>query len=310
MNELNRSVTRYMRSRIKNTPSSTGSPSNTNRKYESYRDFVLPALIEKAKAQVQRAKMNLEQTKKASGFRVGKAMAALRQAREKLKSTTAALKVAQTELERTVIRAPIPGIVVLPEGHRGGTKRKPRIGDVVFQNQPLVYLPDVSEMVVKTQIREIDLHKVDIGKLAVVQVDAYPDLRLSGQVQSIGVLAKARNESFKGDKYFSVLISVKEEDQRLRPGMTAKVEIQCAQVQNVLAVPIYAVFEEGGRWYCYKDVKSSFEKQEVALGAVSSDWAQIVEGLSEGDVVAFSQPLAEEIVGQKQLTPAAKNSNE
>ena len=281
-----------------------------NRKYKSYRDYVLPALIEKAKAQVQRAKMNLEQTKKASGFRVGKAMAALRQAREKLKSTTAALKAAQTELERTVIRAPIPGIVVLPEGHRGGSKRKPRIGDVVFQNQPLVYLPDVSEMVVKTQIREIDLHKVDIGKLAVVQVDAYPDLRLSGQVQSIGVLAEARNESFRGDKYFSVRISVKEEDQRLRPGMTAKVEIQCAEVQDVLAVPIYAVFEEGGRWYCYKDVKSSFEKQEVALGAVNNDWAQIVEGLSAGDVVAFSQPLAEEIVGQKQLTPPAKNSNE
>jgi HlyD family secretion protein len=165
-------------------------------------------------------------------------------------------------------------------------------------------------MVVKTQIREIDLHKVDVGKLAVVQVDAYPDLRLSGQVQSIGVLAEARDESFKADKYFSVLVSVKEEDQRLRPGMTAKVEIQCAQVQDVLSVPIYAVFEEGGRWYCYKDVKSSFEKQEVALGAVSSDWAQIVEGLSEGDVVAFSQPLAEEIVGQKQLRHPAKNSNE
>jgi HlyD family secretion protein len=279
-----------------------------NRKYESYRDYVLPALIEKAKAQVQRAKMNLEQSKKASGFRVGKAMAALRQAQEKLKSAKAALQAAQIALERTVICAPIPGIVVLPEAHRGGSKRKPRIGDVVWQNQPLVYLPDVSEMIVRTQIREIDLHKVTIGKPAVVRVDAYPDLILSGQVQSIGVLAKARDEGYKGDKYFSVLIAVREEDQRLRPGMTAKVEIQCNNVHEVLTVPIHALFEEKGRWYCYKDVKASFEKQEVLLGVCSNDWAQIIAGLKEGDVVAFSQPPAKEIVGLKELERPRQNT--
>jgi HlyD family secretion protein len=234
-------------------------------------------------------------------------MAALRQAREKLQSTTAALNAAQIALERTVIRAPIPGIVVLPEAHRGGSKRKPRIGDVVWQNQPLVYLPDVSEMVVRTQIREIDLHKVNVGKPAVVRVDAYPDLRLSGQVQSIGVLAKPRDEGHRGDKYFSILVAVKEEDQRLRPGMSAKVEIQCNRVHEVLTVPIYAVFEEGGRWYCYKDVKSSFEKQEVLLGVCSNDWAQVIDGLKEGDVVAFSQPPEKEIVGQKQLQRPREN---
>ena len=114
------------------------------RQHESYRDYVLPSLIENAHAQVARAKMNLEQLKKGAGFKIGKDMAALRKAQQSLESTTSSLKIAQAELERTVIRAPIPGIAVLPEAFRGGKKRKPRIGDIVWQNQPLVYLPDVS----------------------------------------------------------------------------------------------------------------------------------------------------------------------
>jgi HlyD family secretion protein len=272
------------------------------RQFESYGKYVLPTLKEKARAQVQRAKMHFEQTKKGSGYKIGKAMAILRQAQQKLDSTESILKAAQTELERTVIRAPIPGIVVLPEAHRGGKKRKPRIGDIVWQNQPLVYLPDVSKMVVKTKIREIDLHKVGIGKPALVRVDAYPDLMLSGRVQSIGVLAESRNEEYKSDKYFSMIIEAREEDQRLRPGMTARVEIECTKVHQVLTVPIHAVFNDGRHSYCYKEVHASFEKREVLIGAVSNDWVQIIAGLTEGDLVAMSQPPKDEIKGSQELS--------
>jgi len=272
------------------------------RQYESYRDYVLPSLIENAHAQVSRANMNLEQFKKGAGFKIGKAMAALRKAQQSLESTTSSLKTAQTELERTVIRAPIPGIAVLPDAFRGGQKRKPRIGDIVWQNQPLVYLPDVSEMMVKTQIREIDLHKVGVGKRVMVFVDAYPDLRLLGEVQSIGVLAESRTESHTADKYFQVVVSVREKDQRLRPGMTSRVEIECASVENALSVPIHAVFNDQGRTYCYVDTQTSYEKREVSIGAQSGDWAQVLAGLKEGERVALSHPPSNEIRKQRGLS--------
>jgi HlyD family secretion protein len=273
----------------------------TTRQHESYRDYVLPSLIENAHAQVARAQMNLEQLKKGSGFKIGKAIAALRKAQQNLESTTYSLKTAQTELEQTVIRAPIPGISVLTEAFHGGKKRKPRIGDIVWQNQPLVYLPDISEMVVKTQIREIDLHKVGVGKEAVVYTDAYPDLSLPGQVQSIGVLAESRAESHTADKYFQIVISVREEDQRLRPGMTARVEIECAKVTNALCVPIHAVFNEQGRSYIYVNAEASYEKREVSIGAQSEDWTQVLSGLKEGERVALSRPPSTEILRQHEL---------
>ena len=271
------------------------------RQHESYRDYVLPSLIEKANAQVARAQMNLEQLKKGSGFKIGKAVAALRKAQQSLESTTYSLKTAQTELERTVIRAPIPGISVLPEAFHSGKKRKPRIGDIVWQNQSLVYLPDISSMVVKAKIREIDLHKVGVGKEAMVFVDAYPDLRLSGQVQSIGVIAESRSESYTADKYFRVVLSVGEEDQRLRPGMTARVEIECEEVTNALCVPVQAVFNEQGRSYIYVDTHASYEKREVSIGAQSEDWAQILAGLEKGERVVLSRPPSNEILRQLEL---------
>jgi HlyD family secretion protein len=199
--------------------------------------------------------------------------------------------------EEIKVEAPIPGIAILPEGFRGGKKRKPRIADVVWQGQPLVYLPDISEMVVKTQIREIDLHKVCPGKPTVVLVDAYPDLRLSGRVKSVGVLAESRAEAGMGDKYFQVMVSVKKGDERLRPGMTARVEIECAKVEDAVSVPVHAVFHEKGRTYCYVDADASYEKREVSIGAQSEDWAQVLTGLSMSDRVALSRPPHGEILG-------------
>ena len=105
------------------------------RQYETYRDYVFPSLLEKAHLLVEQQKQKLKQTKKSAGFKVGKAMATLRKAEKELESNRAALQTAKTELGRTIIRAPIPGLVVLREAYRGGDKRKPQIGDVVEQNQ-------------------------------------------------------------------------------------------------------------------------------------------------------------------------------
>ena len=273
------------------------------RQYESYRDYVLPSLSKKARAVVAQAKMDLEQTKKGVGFKIGKAMASLREATQKLKTSRTLLETAETELEHTVIRAPIPGMAVIQEKFHAGQKRKLRVGDVVWQNLPLIYLPGLSQMVVKTQIREIDLHKVTIGKAVAVSVDAYPDLQLSGVVASIGVLAESRTEVTSAEKYFQVDISVTEEDRHLRPGMTARVHIESATAKDVLSVPVHAIFREDGRSYTFVDIQASYEMREVSVGIQSEESAQIVAGLSEGEHVALSRPPAGEIVRHRPLQP-------
>ena len=265
------------------------------RQYESYRNYILPSLLETARAQVERRKMELEQTKKAVVFKVGKALAALKRARRELENAQASLKRAEAELKKTVIRAPIPGLVVLKEMHRGGQRRKPRVGDTVWQNQPILFLPDVSSMVVKTQVREVDLHKVGRGKPALIRVDAYPDKLLTGKVESIGVLAERRREAQGGEKYFNLTVSIKDKDPRLRPGMTARVEILADRVESALVVPLHAVFEQDGRKFSYVGVGDGYEMREVALGRYNEDVVEIKRGLKEGELVSLVRPKPGEV---------------
>jgi HlyD family secretion protein len=264
-----------------------------DKKYVSYKEHVLPSLIEAAKAKAERAEMELEQTKKGAVFKVAAAFAAVGEAEGKLRATRESLNQAESDLEKTTIYAPFSGIAILFETFRDGEKRKPRVGDQAWQNQPLLYLPDMSSMIVKTQIREIDLHKVELEQQCTIKVDAYPDALFEGQVNFIGVLASKRFEGGIGEKYFQLTISLHGDDPRLRPGMTARVSILTDSVKSALCVPSQAVFDEEGKKYCYLHTGRGFTKTEVSLGKQNEDLAEIVSGLKEGDKVSLVRPSSE-----------------
>lgn len=244
-------------------------------------------------AKQQRYEMSFEQINKDSVFKIAAAMAELAKAKNEIETTKIALDNIREELGKAFVYAPFPGIVVHYETQRDNQKRKPRVGDPVWQNQPLLYLPDISSMVVKTLVREVDLHKVSKGKKASIQVDAYPKLALTGQVTSIGVMASDSSETEKGEKYFQVVVAVDGEDSNLRPGMTSRVNIQIDTAQNVLAVPVQAVFIDGAHKYCYLGNGKNIKKAAVVLGRQNEDYAEIVSGLNEGDVVSLIKPPAE-----------------
>ena len=256
----------------------------------SYRDHLLPVQIEKARASITAAEVSLEQTRKGGGHKIGQAMAALAKARQELIAARQNLERAEQELEATVIKAPGPGMVVLAEQNRGNAFRKPRIGDQVWQNQPLVYLPDISKMIVKTRVREVDLHKIDVGKPALTTVDAYPDLVLKGRITAIGVLANQGRDNRQGERHFSVTVSLDQSTPRLRPGMTARVNIVCSRSADVLVVPAFAVFQEGEDSIVFVKSAWGFKKCKIVTGAQNEELVEIKKGLVEGDEIALNRP--------------------
>ena len=256
----------------------------------SYRDHLLPVQLEKARASIDAAEVAREQTLKGGGYKIGQAMAALANSEQALASARQNLDAAREELAATVIRAPNPGMVVLAEQMRGNTFRKPRVGDPVWQNQPLVHLPDISRMMVKTRVREIDLHKIDVGKPVLAKVDAYPDYSLTGRVASIGVLADQGNQGRQHGKYFNVTISLDQSSPRLRPGMTTRVSILCNEISNVLAIPAFAMFRDDNETVVFVAAGTGFEKRNVAAGARNEDLVEITSGLKQGEQVALSRP--------------------
>jgi len=261
------------------------------RQYESYRDFILPTLLKSAKAKVTKTKMLIDQTRKGAGFKIGKAIAELNKSKQEYKTYQQLLSKAQVELEKTTIRASQKGLVVLKESYREGEMRKPRVGDKVIRNQPILFLPDISSMMAKILIREVDLHKIDIGKPVKIRVDAYPDLSFDGEVAFIGILAERRREVRGGEKYFKVNVTIHEPDNKLRPGMTARVRILSkAKKEKTIVVPIHAVFQEDEKQFCYIAHPQGFEKREVLLGAQNETFVQVKSGIQKGEKICLSRP--------------------
>jgi HlyD family secretion protein len=242
-------------------------------------------------AKQQRFETALEQIKKESVFKIAAAAAEVTKAKNEVDTTQTALNDIRNQLGKSIVYAPFPGIVVHYESYRNNQKRKPRIGDVVWENQPLLYLPDISSMIVKTLVREVDLHKITKGQKASVQVDAYPKLALTGEVTSIGALASDSTDMAKGEKYFQVIVAIRNNDSvNLRPGMTARVNLLTDAARNVLSVPVQAVFSEGANKYCYVGKGPNAKKVQVEIGRQNEDYAEIIAGLKNGDTVSLIKP--------------------
>ncbi|GAB4338178.1 MAG: hypothetical protein Kow0099_12050 [Candidatus Abyssubacteria bacterium] len=271
------------------------------KKLNAFKEYLLPARIEMARTKVEKARADLEQTKKSVAIRIAKASAELDRAKQELEMAEASLALAHDQLSKTEIRAPIPGLAIIREAYVRGERRRPQVGDTVWQNQPLVYLPDISEMLVNTRIREVDLHKLKKGLPAMVSVDAYPETRLKGTVQSIGVLAEEKLEAKGPEKYFQVIIAIQEEDTQLRPGMTASAKIVSDSVTDVLAIPINAIFEKENRKCCYVVYGDRYELRQLLLGTQNEDFAEVKKGLAEGEKVCLIEPHADHVRSQKFL---------
>ncbi len=261
---------------------------SVNKRYDTYKENVLPALVESGKAKVQNALLLLQQTEQGGKYKVAKAKASLLQVKGVLNTKQKALTKATFKLAQTEIRAPFSGIVIHYKTFRNGEKRKPREGDSVFMNQPILYLPDISKMIVKTQAREVDLHKIKLGQQGTIIVDAYPDARLSGELSFIGSLAQAEDTKQSYEKYFQVIFTVHEEDTRLRPGMTCRISIEVESVKNAVSIPIQALFTDDQKNYCYVQTGGDhFELREVEVGKRNSEFVEIIAGLQPGEYVSL-----------------------
>jgi len=245
---------------------------------------------EQVSTQLQKVEANLARVQKEVVYKIGQATAELNKASNELATTRAALVQAQDQLDKSTVRAPLGGFVVLNEIFQGNQKRKPRAGDTVWQGQAPVYLPDLSSMVVKTQLREEDLQKIKTGLAATVRIDAYPDAQFEGEVGNVGVLAIDSAGASMVGKHFQYTVSLKGSDPRLRPGMTARVSIVASSARDVLTVPLAALFSETQGKICYVFNGQKFIPRLVRVGRMNEDLAEILEGLKEGEKVALVRP--------------------
>lgn len=239
---------------------------------------------------LQKSDTELIRLQQAAVSSIAKAAAELNRAESEAATSRTALETARSDLEKTVIRAPSPGFVVLNEIPVGTVRRRPRVGDTLWQGQPILYLPDLSAMVVKTQVREEDLHKLRPGLPAVVRVEAYPDARFDGVVANVGVLAVESANVTAAGKHFQLAVNLRASDPRLRPGMTARITIVADRVRDAIAIPVGALHYDAAQPTCYIYDGYSFAPRKVTVGRRGDDLLEITAGLREGERVSLARP--------------------
>lgn len=262
----------------------------TAQKRQIFIEYTRPTQIEKARSKARESRERLQQLEEVAAHLISLHQANLQKEQARLQGLQEKYQNALKELEKTSIYAPIPGLVIYNEIPATGKTRKIQVGDAVWSHQGLISLPDISRMLVDTQVREVDIHKVELQQAVLIQVDAYPDMRYHGYVHLIGSLAKADRNLPSGTKYFQVQVLLKESDERLRPGMTARVQILVERFDDVLYVPLEGVFEHQDHHVCYVAQGKEPQKRRVEVGKFNDDFILIKEGLQEGEQIYLQDP--------------------
>jgi len=104
-------------------------------------------------------------------------------------------------------------------------------------------------------------------------------------------------------KVFPVEILINESDKNLLPGLTVSCRIIMDKVENVLFIPLDALFTEGDKNFVYKKKGTGYEKTEIETGISNTDFIVVVSGLKEGEEIALVNPFAKETEEKKTENP-------
>lgn len=217
---------------------------------------------------------------------------------EKMREIAAELRKVQNEynnmsetLQSFEVTAPEPGMVIYQKDWDG----KPiKAGSQIQMWDPTVAtLPDLSVMMSKTFVNEVDVRKVKPGQKVEIGLDAYPDKKLKGSVIRVANVGEQRPNS--DSKVFEVAVELEGSDASLRPGMTTSNKIVAQAIDSVLFVPLECLHNQADSiTYVFKKDGINVTKQEVIIGATNSNEAVIEKGLQLGDKVFLSIPAGKE----------------
>ena len=191
-------------------------------------------------------------------------------------------------LEKCKIFAPSDGMVAYAKPHRWHPPIS--VGATAHDRQHLISLPNLSKMQVRTAVHESVLDQVKVGLPATIRLDAYNEISYSGSVKSVAVMPDQNGWS--GDtKVYETVVTIDEDVTKLKPGMTAVVEIHIEELRDVVSIPVQAIVQRQKQTWAYIDNGGEIERRELILGKTNTKFVEVKSGISEGDQVVLN-PMA------------------
>lgn len=191
---------------------------------------------------------------------------------KEIRELKAALNELLAQREMLEIKAPMEGVIA--DFHRA-------VGESVGPGEWIGYLYTVSDMLMWAMVDDIDIVNIKQGAKVKVTIDAAQGKTFNGEVTFVSTVAESSDSGGK----FRIEIKV-EGSPEMRPGMQAKAYIDAGSAENVLLVPIEALFEESGKTMVeILKPDGTTSVVPLKLGLINDKVAEVKEGLKEGDMV-------------------------
>lgn len=245
-------------------------------------------------ATIKQNEINLDKAKRAYSQATDNYLIKQEQNKAKMQEVSANLRKEQKKLEALsslmqefTIIAPEDGMLIYRKGWDGKPMKE---GSTISAWDPIVAtLPDLSVMISKTYINEVDVRKIKNGQLVELGLDAFPAKKLTGKVIKVANVGEQRPNS--DAKVFQVNIQIDGRDNLLRPSMTTSNKIIISSQDTALYMPLECLHSKNDSiTYVFKKDGLSIVKQEVQIGDNNMNEVMVLLGAKEGDRLYLSMP--------------------
>ncbi|MFA5841233.1 MAG: efflux RND transporter periplasmic adaptor subunit [Candidatus Paceibacterota bacterium] len=197
-----------------------------------------------------------------------------------VKSVQASVDNVRASIGKTLIVAPFNGVI---------TKVDAKVGEVASPNVPLIQVMSVGTFQIESFVPEVNIALIKLNDEAKVTLDAYGEnVTFNAKVVLIDPAETIKD----GVSTYKVKLQFSEKDERIKSGMTANVSIITFNKPNVIVVPGGVILSKDNKKFVQVKNDENIIEKEVVLGSISSlGQAEIVSGLSDGDLVILNPSI-------------------
>jgi hypothetical protein len=259
-----------------------------------------PATRRQADIELEKGQRAVEQAEKSYTLQYRKEVANLDDANSTYSQAQRKLDQMQDKIKQFNIFAPKKGMVIYTRNWNGRQQEGSTVD--TWGDFTVAELPDLSKMVSRTYVNEIDISKVKVGQEVKIGIDAFPDKKFTGKVTQVANVGEQLPNS--NAKVFEVNILINEFDSILRPSMTSKNTVITSLIPNVMFAPIESVVSNDSATYVFIKDGGHITKQQVITGESNDNEIILKAGVKENDELLLLPPENADKIKLTPLSPA------
>jgi hypothetical protein len=242
-----------------------------------------PATIRQAQISLDKATRAYEQAQKNYNLKVEQSRADMTEVSINLAKSKRRKEEMESVLKNFDIKAPSSGMVIY---RREWSGQKRTVGsEINTWDLTVAELPDLSTLVSRTYVNEIDISKIKVGQKVKIGVDAFPEKAYTGAITEVANIGEQLPNA--DAKVFEVMIELYEKDPILRPSMTTSNKIITLEFPDVLFIPLETVHTNDSLSFVYTRKGT---KKVILLGESNENSIIVEKGLEVGDEIYISVP--------------------